>query len=198
MSQIKLLHSGGNGVILSAPDSNPASDRTLKLPGDADGTVDTLSRAGNILQVKQTVKLDAFSTTSTTAVDVTGLSVDITPTSSSNKVLVTVSIALSSNQSNNYTYGILKRGSTQLAEASAANNRLRPTFVAYNINEGSTEHRVFTFLDSPNTTSATTYKMQVQCSSSGNAYVNRSHRDLDQVSIDARTSSTITVMEVAA
>ena len=112
MSQIKLLHSGGNGVILAAPDSNPASDRTLKLPGDADGTVDTLSRAGNILQVKQTVKLDAFSTTSTTAVDVTGLSVDITPTSSSNKVLVTVSIALSSNQSNNYTYGILKRGST--------------------------------------------------------------------------------------
>ena len=56
MSQIKLLHSGGNGVILSAPDSNPASDRTLKLPGDADGTVDTLSRAGNILQVKSRSK----------------------------------------------------------------------------------------------------------------------------------------------
>ena len=29
MSQIKLLHSGGNGVILAAPSSNPASDRTL-------------------------------------------------------------------------------------------------------------------------------------------------------------------------
>ena len=34
--QIKLLHSGGNGVIVAAPDSNPASDRTLKLPSDGD------------------------------------------------------------------------------------------------------------------------------------------------------------------
>lgn len=39
MSQIKLKHSGGNGVILAAPDSNPASDRTLKLPSNADGTI---------------------------------------------------------------------------------------------------------------------------------------------------------------
>ena len=37
MSQIKLLHSGGNGVILAAPASNPSSDVTLKLPL-ADGT----------------------------------------------------------------------------------------------------------------------------------------------------------------
>ena len=32
MSQIKLKHSGGNSVIIAAPDSNPASDVTLKLP----------------------------------------------------------------------------------------------------------------------------------------------------------------------
>ena len=37
MSQIKLLHSGGNGVILAAPASNPASDTTFKLP-QADGS----------------------------------------------------------------------------------------------------------------------------------------------------------------
>ena len=37
MSQIKLLHSGGNGVILAAPTNNPASDVTFKLP-QADGT----------------------------------------------------------------------------------------------------------------------------------------------------------------
>ena len=39
MSSIKLKHSGGNGVIIAAPDSNPASDRTLKLPSNADGTI---------------------------------------------------------------------------------------------------------------------------------------------------------------
>ena len=39
MSQIKLKHSGGNGVIIAAPTSNPASDRTITLPSDADGTL---------------------------------------------------------------------------------------------------------------------------------------------------------------
>ena len=39
MSQIQLKHSGGNGVTIAAPSSNPASNRTLTLPSDADGTV---------------------------------------------------------------------------------------------------------------------------------------------------------------
>ena len=37
MSSLKLLHSGGNGVIISAPSSNPASNRTITVPGNADG-----------------------------------------------------------------------------------------------------------------------------------------------------------------
>lgn len=39
MSSLKLKHSGGNSVIIAAPSSNPASDRTLTLTGDADGTI---------------------------------------------------------------------------------------------------------------------------------------------------------------
>ena len=39
MSQIKLKHIGGDGVIIAAPSSNPASDRTITLPSDADGTL---------------------------------------------------------------------------------------------------------------------------------------------------------------
>ena len=39
MSNIKLVHSGGNSVSLTTPDSNPASNRTLKLPGNGDGTI---------------------------------------------------------------------------------------------------------------------------------------------------------------
>ena len=72
MSQIKLLHSGGNGVIIAAPDSNPASDRTLKLPSDVNSTIDTLNRVGNILQVVQIFKSDYFSTSSTSLVEITG------------------------------------------------------------------------------------------------------------------------------
>ena len=42
MSSIKLKHSGGNGVLISAPDTNPTSDRTLKLPStDVDGVMTT-------------------------------------------------------------------------------------------------------------------------------------------------------------
>ena len=151
---------------------------------------------GTVLQVKQTVKLDSFSTTSLSDVDVTGFSVAITPTSSSNKVLVMVNLALSSQSM--FVYGILKRGSTQIGEADGASNRLRPTFMSYNTNEGTVEHQNFQFLDSPNTTSETTYKMQVRCATSGHLRVNQTYRDTDTVDYDPRVSSTITVMEIAA
>ena len=85
MSQIKLLHSGGNGVIISAPDSNPASDRTLKLPSDGDGTIHTTnSSVGKILQVKSVHKDNGFSVSASSGnfSDITGLSVSITLTGS--------------------------------------------------------------------------------------------------------------------
>ena len=42
MSSIKLKHSGGNGVSITAPDTNPSSDRTVKLPStDVDGVITT-------------------------------------------------------------------------------------------------------------------------------------------------------------
>ena len=49
MSNIKLVHSGGNSVSITAPDSNPASNRTLKLPSGADGTITTYNSSGNIV-----------------------------------------------------------------------------------------------------------------------------------------------------
>ena len=101
MSQIKLKHSGGNSVIIAAPDSNPASDRTLKLPGDGDGTILTTNSAtGKILQVVQTVKTDTTSTTSQVpnVSDVTGMSVDITPSASNSKILISYHLNIGSNQ----------------------------------------------------------------------------------------------------
>ena len=74
MSQIKLLHSGGNGVSIVAPDSNPTSDRTLKLPSDGDGTILTTNSAtGKILQVVST------NVTATSSVAVTNASLSATP-----------------------------------------------------------------------------------------------------------------------
>ena len=50
MSNIKLVHSGGNSVSLTTPTSNPTSNRTLKLPGNADGTI-LSSTSGSSIQV---------------------------------------------------------------------------------------------------------------------------------------------------
>ena len=50
MSSIKLKHSGGNGVSIAAPSSNPASDKTITLPSDESGQIITTNRSGTTLQ----------------------------------------------------------------------------------------------------------------------------------------------------
>ena len=50
MSSIKLKHSGGNSVSISAPSSNPASDKTITLPNDESGQIITSDRSGTALQ----------------------------------------------------------------------------------------------------------------------------------------------------
>ena len=50
MSSIKLKHSGGNGVSIAAPSSNPASDKTITLPSDESGQIITSDRSGTTLQ----------------------------------------------------------------------------------------------------------------------------------------------------
>jgi hypothetical protein len=52
MSSIKLKHSGGNGVSIAAPTSNPASDKTITLPSDESGQIITSDRSGTTLQRK--------------------------------------------------------------------------------------------------------------------------------------------------
>ncbi len=50
MSSIKLKHASGNGVIIAAPSSNPASDKTITLPSDESGQIITSDRSGTTLQ----------------------------------------------------------------------------------------------------------------------------------------------------
>ena len=53
MSSIKLKHSGGNGVSISAPASNPTADRTLTLPStDVDGVITTKDTSDKLQAVK--------------------------------------------------------------------------------------------------------------------------------------------------
>ena len=155
--------------------------------------------AGGIIQVKQTVKTDTFTSSSTSYTDITGLSVSITPTRSDSKILVMMHVNLGHT---NYVSGFLRlmRDSTAISVADAAGNRIVST-VAMADDPVDDEINCYsaTFLDSPSTTSATTYKVQLTTESSGNTgevYVNRSGEDANNVQ-NARTVSSITVMEVS-
>ena len=102
MSSIKLKHSGGNSIIISAPASNPASDRTLTLPSNADGTVLTTTNpaTGNVVQNVNAVHSTQVTTSDGSVVD-TGLTANITLTYSDSKVLIFVTQQLMTQQYNN-------------------------------------------------------------------------------------------------
>ena len=162
---------------------------------------DSAMAEGSIVQVKQTVKTDTFSTTSTSAVDVTGLSVSITPTSTSNKILVTYDVKASCE--NVQMSFFLLRDSTNIYIGDASGNRIRVSSVVGGVPDadGSVTNRTglqmhVMFLDSPSTTSEITYKLQCQLNN-GDGYVNRARDDQNEVYRN-RSASSITVMEVSA
>ena len=213
MSKISLKHSGGNVVSLNSPTSAPTSaDVAFKLP-NADGTSGqalvtdasgnlSFAGTGKILQVVSTAKTDTTSTTSLiTFVDISGMSVSITPSSSSNKILVIVDMRLGVNENRNVAYRIM-RGSTAIYIGDAAGSRTRGTGSIRLMSDAKYDMQSETavFLDSPSTTSATTYKVQ-WChtfgGSSDGCYLNRPHTESDNDD-RVRGASSITVQEVAA
>jgi|LakMenEpi03Aug12_release.lakeMendotaPanAssembly.Ray.scaffolds.fasta_scaffold484987_1 hypothetical protein len=140
--------------------------------------------AGSVLQVVSTTKSDVFTTTSGSYVDVTGLAATITPTSSSSKILVIANLSYSASAGRDAAFQVL-RGSTVI-----------PTGVTGSVLNGAYTFSMFSlaqsYLDSPATTSATTYKIQVYVSAD-TIFVNR--RALDTTFTG---QSTITLMEIAA
>ena len=169
-------------------DSSPAqagatTDLTAHLKG-----IDNRIRA--ISNVKQTNVTATSSYTNTSYADLTPMTVNITPIFTSSKVLITVNLNIGIGGFAMDVYFRLMRGGTQIG---GANNS---TVLAASFGEGS-DHQylnwpfAFTFLDSPATTSVTTYKVQALCSGGGTYYLNR--RAWDNAH---NTNSTITVQEV--
>jgi len=140
------------------------------------------ANGGGIIQITQTVQSSTTSTTSSSFTDISGMSVSITPKSTSNKVFVLVNIAGAT--SGGITEFRLLRGGTDIA-------RLGATFY----NNGDPNNILngdLHFLDSPATTSSTTYKMQFRNFDSNTTFVNRNTNNSTTA-----TNSSITVMEVS-
>jgi hypothetical protein len=148
-----------------------------------------------ILQLVSTTKTDTFSTSSTTYTDATGLSVSITPSATSSKVFVIATIHATVNNLG-YLYLQLVRGSTAIAVGDVRGSRIQASTVG-NSNQDFTWFPHITYLDSPSTTSATTYKIQIKTGpSTGTAYINRGVSDTDNTTYFTTVSS-ITAIEVA-
>ena len=199
---IKLVGSSSGSVSLQAPASTSGgANRVLTLP-DADATLlSSASSVGKIVQVIQVEKTDTFTSNSDTFTDLTGLSATITPSATSSKVLVQVSLVFGGSN-DAYGVGQLVRGSTVLGLAPSDGNRTTCTFTLNG--EGDTnQHKLqnlgFTYLDSPNTTSATTYKLQGRTYTGDSRYftINRTHLDGNN-GYNQRGTSRIVLMEVAA
>ena len=161
---------------------------------------------GTVLQVKNAVKTDTFSTLSTTPVVVTGLTVDITPTSTSSKILICADVHYSGDSGIDSTTLSLGKGGSVMTGfiADAAGNRPRGAMHGFS-GDGATSgtnnemyHSSVQCLDSPNTTSSTTYSVMMRTANgSATQYVNRTMSDRNTVGYDSRAVSTLTVMEIA-
>lgn len=151
--------------------------------------------AGAMLQVVQTVKTDTFSSNPSSAwIDITGLSVSITPLSSSSKILVQISIVGGGLNAVNEAKFRLVRDSTVIYAGDAAGNRAVGFAAGLAIDSGSTLTSCGTFLDTPSASSALTYK--IQTFSNNTVYINRTSQDADDAN-RLRGASTITLMEIA-
>ena len=189
----------GSANILTDTSSLPAANLTGTLPALDGSALTNLPASGKILQVKQTVYTTAFSTSSTSFVDVSGFSVDITPSSTSSKVLVHEDSMISAS----YYVGHLQlhRNSTLIYQGVQVGNRPNHTIIfAQNPTaDGIHQRSSAMYLDSPSTTSQVTYKIRAlgRVDGGGTLYINRTTQDRDTIGYDARGVSSITVMEVA-
>ena len=154
---------------------------------------------GRVLQVVQTTKTDRFTTSSSSLVDITGFSVNITPSSSSNKILVMFTLGALQNSGNNQrAFASLLRGSTEIIKGDAGTGHEHTVGVCFRSNDGQHTQvsQSFQFLDTPSTTSQITYKVQATIGSDGgNLQINGAY---NQTTGQANTASTITAMEISA
>jgi len=201
MGDIVLAGSTSGTVTISPP--SVAGTTTLMLPSTSGNVLTSASSltasqlpAGSVLQVVQGTKTDAFTTTSTSFVIPTGLSVSITPSSSSSKFFIICYTNFAVSADTGHTYARLQRDGTGLNVADAASSRPVAAIAQNNYGEASPPNFSLCYLDSPSTTSAITYSFGIRSSNGTTVYLNRSPRDADAGTFDGRSSSAIIVMEV--
>jgi hypothetical protein len=173
-----VLNGSGSITGLSAgglPDGSVTADDIASLP------------AGSVIQVVQgSMSSQVVGSGLSATWGTTGLSASITPSSTSNKVLVLIDTYANSEGANyNKVQVGIFRGSTELKASKVTHDT-----------DGTCHNHYISYLDSPSTTSSTTYSMKVNDADGdgGTCYINKGS---NTNRMDVYTS-TITLMEIAA
>jgi hypothetical protein len=188
---LQLQSDGVTGVTVTGANVAIAGDLTVA------GT----SNLGKIVNVYQAVKTDTFISASTSWVNITGLSVTVTPTKSTSKFLLVSDLHIGPNPGSGSYGQRFARNNTEITAyiADAASLRPRTMAVGYTGDSSGLAGQLGItklYLDSPNTTSSITYAVQVSGSTTTPGYINRSQSDRDTANYDARGASSFTVFEI--
>jgi len=186
---------GASPAIFTLPAADGTSGQLMKTDGSGNLGFVSSAVGGKILQiVTTTVTAVTATTTSTSFVDITGMTVDITPSATSSKVMVFVNCNTGSQALYRNSLRLMRDSTPIFIGDQYGSNRSRATLFAAMDDSQVVCNSAGQYLDTPGTESATTYKLQWQVESSA-IYLNRSYSGPDVVD-QVSTSSTITVMEV--
>jgi hypothetical protein len=183
MSAVVIAGDTSGTVTLDAP--AVAGSTVLTLPATSGTFLTSASNTnfpvGSVLQVVQVASSTETTTTSTSYVN-TGLSASITPSSSSNKILILINVWswIAAAANNGMGFQVL-RGATSILNT-AGNN-----YVFWNNGGQLYSSQAFNYLDSPSTTSSTTYTVQMASNAGGSVGINKT---------TVPPTSTITLMEI--
>ena len=167
------------------------------------GIILTGDTSGTVIQVKQTIDTAVSTITNSgstgTFVDHGSLSVAITPTSTANKILLFATMTASGNTADRLAFYKFTGGNTADGVGASAGSRSRCLQAVYFPSTAEMLSVNMHYLDSPSTTSAVTYKVQVAPNfSNGNLAINYYFANDADSNVLPRAASTITAIEVVA
>jgi hypothetical protein len=176
---------------------------TIPLASAVSGTLpDGNAPSGSIVQVVQTFSNTIQTITGTSFVELTSLNASITPTSSTNRILVVCSISFGSGNDVFPAFRMF-RGATWIGQSTSSGPATQTTFGCA-VPTGSANAfnqmgvATYTFLDSPATTSSTTYSVQASPMRTGSrTFVLNAAQSIGDAN-QLTATSTLTLYEVVA
>jgi len=154
---------------------------------------------GKVLQVVNTIKTDAFSASvgGASSANITGLAVNITPSSSSNKILINAQVN-ATNSGGVWHYFHITRGGTKIGIGDQhGSNRQRETVFVSPYNTDTNDSGSLQILDTPNSTSQQTYQVVIQNGAGSSQTLQVNTNNSSDLTSRASFACTITAMEIA-